>query len=274
MSNGARSRNSELAREGRLNFPSPKDQEVRISDDSYSMSIISGSIIVSSQGSSSEDVPEDPACIVIDEKRVYLRRNWKSWHTIDTSNKIFVKKLIESPHCTIYDSVGGVTQEHHVPIYKLSDFPNRLFKVDQLDETLGSVSDGQDNDKAAPGEFDRNSYLGKIFSADLFACVKDLKADVFPHILLEGHMADVAFSTDSVAVVCNVWKSENPKDAKNKECALQSIKDFLLSNEPCSECHVVLVTDFPGMFRPQHETTAVMTEKGLIAFLQEVFERK
>ena len=132
----------------RLSFPFPEDCEVRISDDKYPMNIVSGGVIVSSQGSPDDDIPVDPACIVIDEKHIYLRRNWESWHTINTANKVFVKKLMESATCLIYDSVGGMTEEYRIPIYKLSNFPERLFKEDQLGEILSSMSKCKNNDKA------------------------------------------------------------------------------------------------------------------------------
>ena len=132
----------------RLSFPFPEDCEVRISDDKYSMNIVSGGVIVSSQGSPDDDIPVDPACIVIDEKHIYLRRNWESWHTINTANKVFVKKLMESATCLIYDSVGGMTEEYRIPIYKLSNFTERLFKEDQLGEILSSMSKCKNNDKA------------------------------------------------------------------------------------------------------------------------------
>jgi hypothetical protein len=255
----------------RLSFPFPEDCEVRISDDKYSMNIVSGGVIVSSQGSSDDDIPVDPACIVIDEKHIYLRRNWESWHTINTANKVFVKKLMESATCLIYDSVGGMTEEYRIPIYKLSNFPERLFKEDQLGEMLSSMSKRKNNDKTGLKKSDYDSRLDEFLPSEIFEWAKKWEVDIFPHVLKDKHMVDVAFSTANVAVLCNAFKSKNSVVAKKKEEDLYYIRNDMLSEEPDAECHIVLVTDIIDGFMPQRETTKVLVKDELFEFLKEIY---
>lgn len=258
----------------KLKFPFPKDREVDIYDDYYSINIVAGGVIISSQGSTPEDLPVNPACIVIDEKRIYLRRNWESWHTINTANKVFVKKLMESATCLIYDSVGGMTEEYRIPIYKLSNFPEKLFKDDQLGEMLSSMSKRKNNDKTDSGKSDYDSRLDEFLPSEIFEWAEKWEVDIFPHVLKDKHMVDVAFSTANVAVLCNAFKSKNSVVAKKKEDDLYCIKNDMLSEEPDAECHIVLLTDIINGFMPQRATTKVLIKDELFEFLKEIYGDK
>ena len=82
---------------------------------------------------------------VIDDEHIYLRRNWKSWHTVDTKNKVLVKKLVKSARCVMFDSIGAISEEYKIPIYKISTFPEKLFRKDELDEVSGLMSEDKKN---------------------------------------------------------------------------------------------------------------------------------
>lgn len=185
----------------------------------------------------------------------------------------FVQKLMASPRCSIYDSVEGELKEYHIPVFKMSTFPSMLFRADQLDATLGSASiDGDDESSISKPDEKPRVRLDRVPPA-IEECMDGLLADTFPNVVMEGRLADIAFSTDRLAVICNLWKSENPLDAEKMEEDLNFIRGELLSNEPGSECHMVIVSDSPGMIKPKFEATKVMTEKGLIGFLQETFQK-
>lgn len=273
--------------ENKLKFPFPKDSEVDIYDDYYSINIVAGSVIISSQGSTPEDVPVNPACIVIDEKRIYLRRNWESWHTINTANKVFVKKLMESATCLIYDSVGGMTEEYRIPIYKLSNFPEKLFKAGRLEELLSPMSKDEtkkgenndenknNNDESEIEDFVDDADIVEMLPDKMLNCTKALGVDIIPRLEVNGHHVDLAFRTENVSVLCGLlFGDESSNEEKQTEDDLHYVKDDMLRETTDSECHVVLLIREVGSFRPQYETTNVMTEDGLIDFLEKIFGNK
>lgn len=273
--------------ENKLKFPFPKDSEVDIYDDYYSINIVAGSVIISSQGSTPEDVPVNPACIVIDEKRIYLRRNWESWHTINTANKVFVKKLMESATCLIYDSVGGMTEEYRIPIYKLSNFPEKLFKPGRLEELLSPMSKDEtkkgenndenknNNDESEIEDFVDDADIVEMLPDKMLNCTKALGVDIIPRLEVNGHHVDLAFRTENVSVLCGLlFGDESSNEEKQTEDDLYYVKDDMLRETTDSECHVVLLIREVGSFRPQYETTNVMTEDGLIDFLEKIFGNK
>lgn len=270
---------SDISKDGTLkcgwapHFPIPKERGVRILGDVCTISVMSGTVAVSTCGSDAEDIPVDPACIFIDEKHVYIRRNWESWYPVDVSNRLFVQKLMSVPSCSMYDSVGGEIKEHHIPVFKMSNFPKVLFRADQLDAALGSATKGKDSENPDSETEGRPPWRIKRVPPAIEACMKGLEADTFPNVIMDGHRADLAFSTQHVAVVCNIWKSDDPLEAEKMEEDLNFIREELLSNEPESECHIVLLSDSPGMVKTKFEATMVMTESGLIGFLRKTFKK-
>lgn len=257
--------------ENKLNFPCPKDRKVEIFDDNYSMNIASGSVIISSEGSFSEDIPVNPACIVIDEKHIYLRRNWESWHTVNTTNKVFVKKLMESASCLIYDTVCGALQEFRIPIYKLSNFPERLFKKDELDAILDSKSKEGKNQEEGIENLVETSDILEMMPEKILNCAKALGVEIIPSVVVDGHCVDLAFTTENVSVFCGIFRVEDSSKGRKKEEDLHYVKADMSRSAPDAECHVALVTDIIDCFSPQYETTNMMTEDGLIEFLEKIF---
>lgn len=258
--------------EWRPMFPEPKDKAVRIFNDECDINLLSSNVVITTKSRSSKDKPIDPACFCIDDTHIYIRRNWESWLTVNTANKFFVNKLMNSPRCTIYDTVDGAMTEYNIPIYNIFDFPHMLFKSEQLDETLSSALLEKGDDGLKSDMPERPTPRLSSIPPAISECMEKLEADIFPNVIMDGHLADLAFSTDRVAVLCSLWKSENPVDAHKLEDDLDYIKGELLSNEPDSECHMVLLADSPGMVKPKCDTTMVMTEKGLIGFLKEIFK--
>ena len=255
----------------KLNFPFPKDCEVRISDDRFSMGIISSGVIISSCGSSDEDIPVDPACIVIDDEHIYLRRNWKSWHTVDTKNKVLVKKLVKSARCVMFDSIGAISEEYKIPIYKISTFPEKLFRKDELDEVSGMMSeDKKDIEKEI--EDMKDSDIVEMLPDKILNCTKKFGVDIIPRFQVDDHCIDLVFTIENVSVFCGIiFDSEDANRAKEKEDDMYYIKDDMLKEAPDAKRHIALVVEDVGCFKPQYETTNILTEDGLIEFLEKIF---
>lgn len=173
----------------------------------------------------------------------------------------------------MYDSVGGEIKEHHIPVFKMSNFPRVLFRADQLDAALGSAT--MEKSSKSPGSEIEGRPPWRIEKVPpaIEACMDGLEADTFPNVIMDGHQADLAFSTQHVAVVCNIWNSDNPFDVEKMEEDLNFIREELLSNEPESECHIVLLSDSPGMVKTKFEATMVMSENGLVGFLRKTFKK-
>ena len=68
----------------------------------------------------------------------------------------------------------------------------------------------------------------------------------------------------------DLWPID-PRVSYIPEDDMYYIKDDMLKDAPDAKCHIALVVEDVVCFNPQYETTNILTEDGLIEFLEKIF---